>query len=193
MLLILAAIILSIFWIWMLIDCIYNEEIKGSEKAFFLLIIIFLHWIGGAIYCFSANRKERLGCFPIMVIIVASFVSFLSLYGAIKLIYEYKNPTLVNAKKIINKVEKVVLRPEPRPYVPLKQSDIDKKLINPRDELKQNKYLLLNKSDENRKPAQTANEIANINTAKYSEKLNSWVDSKGKVHFSNANLQPATK
>jgi hypothetical protein len=47
---------------------------------------------------------------------------------------------------------------------------------------------VLNKSDENRNPAKTPKEIANINTAKYSEPLKSWIDREGKVHFSNGGL-----
>lgn len=101
-LLISAAILLSVFWIWMLIECIHNKEIKGAEKAFFLLLITFLHWIGGAIYCFSASRKNKLGCFPIMVIIAASFIGFFSLAGIIKLINENQNSNLIRAREIIN-------------------------------------------------------------------------------------------
>lgn len=212
-LLVTAVIIFSIFWIWMLIECIHNEEIKGTEKAFFLLLIILLNWVGGAIYCFSASRKERFGCFSIMVIITASFVGFLSLYGAIKLINENKHPALVNAREIINNLidngitfpgtkendsenidaikNTITQSPKQQKYnISTKNNNTNIKNVVT---VKKEKFILLNKSDENRRPAQTPKEIANINTSKYSENLNSWIDSNGKVHFSNTSLQPATE
>jgi hypothetical protein len=82
-LLISAAIILSVFWIWMLIECIHNKDIKGAEKAFFLLLITFLHWIGGAIYCFSVNRKEKLGCFALISMISAATIILFVVIGLI--------------------------------------------------------------------------------------------------------------
>ena len=212
-LLISATIVLSVFWIWMLIECINNEEIKGTEKAFFLLLIIFLHWIGGAIYCFSVNRKERFGCFPIMVIIVASFIFIIFMVGLIKSINENKHPKLIRAREIINEfVDRNILFINPDKTI--QENDIESenittestkqqsysidqqniKLPNQNTTNKKNeKYLLLNKSDENRRPAQTPKEIANINTSKYSEKLNSWIDSNGKVHFTNTDMQQAPK
>jgi hypothetical protein len=46
-------IIMSIFWIWMLIDCISNKNIK--EKALWIILIILtyiLFWIGAILYLF---------------------------------------------------------------------------------------------------------------------------------------------
>jgi Phospholipase_D-nuclease N-terminal len=43
-------LITSIFWIWMLIDCLLNKRVK----VFWLLVIFFTHWIGALIYYFTA-------------------------------------------------------------------------------------------------------------------------------------------
>jgi hypothetical protein len=47
------------FWIWMLIDCIKNEPSTGNDKLIWVLVIVFLGWIGAAIY-FFVRRPSRL-------------------------------------------------------------------------------------------------------------------------------------
>jgi hypothetical protein len=47
----------TIFWIWMIIDCLQNEP-SGSEKIVWLLVIIFLHLLGALIY-FFVRRQAR--------------------------------------------------------------------------------------------------------------------------------------
>ena len=49
----------SIFWIWMIIDCAVNEPSEGNDKIVWLLVIIFTHFIGAAIYYF-VRRPERI-------------------------------------------------------------------------------------------------------------------------------------
>jgi hypothetical protein len=53
------AILGTVFWIWMLIDCIQNERNDSNDKVVWLLIIIFTHLIGGLVYYF-VRRKPRL-------------------------------------------------------------------------------------------------------------------------------------
>jgi hypothetical protein len=48
----------TIFWIWMLVDCVRNEPSEGNDKIVWMLIIVFLHFIGGLIYYF-VRRPER--------------------------------------------------------------------------------------------------------------------------------------
>ena len=50
-------LVLSVFWIWMLIDCLMNPRLQGTEKIVWVLVIIFLHWIGAAIYYFVGRRR----------------------------------------------------------------------------------------------------------------------------------------
>lgn len=50
----------SAFWIWMIIDCATNDELKGNDKIVWILIVIFAHLLGALIYCFVARpRKTR--------------------------------------------------------------------------------------------------------------------------------------
>ena len=58
----LIGIITTIFWLWMLIDCITNTAINGTEKIIWVLVVIFTHFIGALLYFFIArgNRGTRI-------------------------------------------------------------------------------------------------------------------------------------
>jgi hypothetical protein len=47
-------------WIWMLIDCLTNNGIQGSEKVAWVLVIVLLPFIGSLIYLFVGRPKRRL-------------------------------------------------------------------------------------------------------------------------------------
>jgi hypothetical protein len=47
-----------VFWIWMLIDAITNNGLSGTEKIVWVLVIIFLHFLGALIY-FFVGRSRR--------------------------------------------------------------------------------------------------------------------------------------
>jgi len=49
----------TVFWIWMLIDCIQYERNDSNDKVVWLLIIIFTHFIGALVY-FFIRRRPRL-------------------------------------------------------------------------------------------------------------------------------------
>ena len=49
----------SIFWIWMLIDCLTKEPDAGNSKLVWAIVIFFLHFVGAAIY-FFVRRPERI-------------------------------------------------------------------------------------------------------------------------------------
>ena len=34
-------LLLSIFWIWMLIDCLMNPAVQGTDKLIWVLVILF--------------------------------------------------------------------------------------------------------------------------------------------------------
>ncbi|HBR92698.1 MAG TPA: hypothetical protein DEA90_00860 [Opitutae bacterium] len=46
------------FWLWMLVDCLKNEDSKGNDKILWTLVIILTNWIGALIY-FFVRRPER--------------------------------------------------------------------------------------------------------------------------------------
>ena len=54
----LALIVLaSIFWIWMLIHAITNGGLSGTQKIVWVLVIIFLHFLGALIYFFVGRTR----------------------------------------------------------------------------------------------------------------------------------------
>ena len=53
------AVIGTIFWIWMLVDCAMKETSQGNDKLIWVLVILFTHWIGAAIY-FFVRRPQRI-------------------------------------------------------------------------------------------------------------------------------------
>ncbi len=52
-------LLLTIVWIWMLVDAIQNEPSEGNDKLVWILVIVLLQGIGGAIYYF-VRRPERI-------------------------------------------------------------------------------------------------------------------------------------
>lgn len=43
-------VITTLFWIWMLIDCVMSTRLNGTEKIVWALVILFLHFLGALIY-----------------------------------------------------------------------------------------------------------------------------------------------
>jgi len=54
------AILATIFWIWMLIDCLQNPRLQGAEKVIWIVVILFLHLLGALIYYF-VGKQPRTG------------------------------------------------------------------------------------------------------------------------------------
>ncbi|GCF09859.1 PLD nuclease N-terminal domain-containing protein [Dictyobacter arantiisoli] len=52
------AILATVFWIWMLIDCIKNEPSDSNDKIVWIIIIVFTHVIGAIIYYFMRRRPR---------------------------------------------------------------------------------------------------------------------------------------
>ena len=48
----------TIFWVWMLIDCVTKEPSAGNEKLVWILIIVLTHWLGALIYLL-VRRPQR--------------------------------------------------------------------------------------------------------------------------------------
>lgn len=45
------------FWIWMLIHAITNKGLTDTEKIIWVLVVIFLHFIGALLYFFLGKPK----------------------------------------------------------------------------------------------------------------------------------------
>jgi Phospholipase_D-nuclease N-terminal len=60
MLLLIPLFLLSfVFWIWMLIDAVKNENIGGNERVAWVIAICLTHWFGALIYLFAARSRRR--------------------------------------------------------------------------------------------------------------------------------------
>ncbi|WP_135611294.1 PLDc N-terminal domain-containing protein [Methanococcoides sp. AM1] len=52
------AIASTIFWLWMLIDCVMNEPSQGNDKLIWVIIIVFTQLLGAVIYFFFRRPKR---------------------------------------------------------------------------------------------------------------------------------------
>ncbi len=59
LLIVITGVLLSAFWIWMIVDCAQRKFKNDSEKVVWILVIIFLHVLGAAIYYFAVKRKDK--------------------------------------------------------------------------------------------------------------------------------------
>ena len=53
------ALLSTIFWIWMIVDCATNEPVNSNDKIVWLLVIILVHFVGALVY-YLARRPERI-------------------------------------------------------------------------------------------------------------------------------------
>ena len=53
---------LFIFWIITLIDCLSNEPSTGNDKLIWVLVVIFMHFIGALLYHF-VRKPQRVAQF----------------------------------------------------------------------------------------------------------------------------------
>jgi hypothetical protein len=47
-----------VFWIWMLISAIQNNGLNGTERVLWVLVIIFLHFLGAFLYLLLGHPKR---------------------------------------------------------------------------------------------------------------------------------------
>jgi hypothetical protein len=52
-------LLLTAFWIWMLVDAIQNKGITDGEKIGWVLAIVFFHLIGSLLYLIIGRPKGR--------------------------------------------------------------------------------------------------------------------------------------
>ncbi len=55
----LVAVVTTAFWLWMLIECISNAALTGTEKIVWILVMLFTHFIGALLYFFLARGNNR--------------------------------------------------------------------------------------------------------------------------------------
>ena len=51
----------SVFWVWMLVDCLTRRSLQGNDKLIWVIVIVFGHFLGALVYFFvgrSANRRR---------------------------------------------------------------------------------------------------------------------------------------
>ena len=60
---IILAVVASILWLWMLIDAIGNSRLNGTEKIIWVLVVLFLHFVGALVYYF-VGRSGTTGTSP---------------------------------------------------------------------------------------------------------------------------------
>ena len=49
----------TVFWIWTIVDCAKKEKDEGNTKLVWILVILFAHVIGAAIYYFVRRPQRR--------------------------------------------------------------------------------------------------------------------------------------
>ena len=50
-------IFLTVFWVLMIIDCATRKRFSDGERVAWILVLVFLHFIGATIYYFAVKRK----------------------------------------------------------------------------------------------------------------------------------------
>jgi hypothetical protein len=53
------AMALFAFWIWMLISAVQNKGLTEGEKIAWVLVIVFVHWLGALLYFFVGHPKRK--------------------------------------------------------------------------------------------------------------------------------------
>ena len=54
-------LITTIFWLWMLIDCILNPALVGVQKIIWVLVVLLLPFLGSLLYFFLARGSRTAG------------------------------------------------------------------------------------------------------------------------------------
>lgn len=53
-----AVIALTVFWILMIIDCAKRKQLADSERIAWILVLVFLGFIGASVYYFAVKRAH---------------------------------------------------------------------------------------------------------------------------------------
>ena len=55
------AVLITIFWVWIIVDCIKRKFKNNTEKVIWIIVIILLSWVGALIYYFSIKISNPKG------------------------------------------------------------------------------------------------------------------------------------
>lgn len=59
------SLLLTAFWVWMLIDCLFNQRARGGNKLFWFLFIFLVNPVGAIIYYFmKCTLRNPIDAFP---------------------------------------------------------------------------------------------------------------------------------
>ncbi len=47
-----------VFWIWMIVDCA-QRKMKDNDKVVWILVLVFLGWLGATVYYFVIKRSDK--------------------------------------------------------------------------------------------------------------------------------------
>ena len=53
------------FWIWMLVDCLNNQNLSGSQRCCWALFILFAHLIGAIAYAIVLRTSQTIPLVPV--------------------------------------------------------------------------------------------------------------------------------
>ncbi len=53
------ALLATIFWVWMIVDCAVNEPSNRVDKIVWIIVIVFTHLLGALVY-FVVRRPQRI-------------------------------------------------------------------------------------------------------------------------------------
>ncbi len=59
LLIVIFALLMLAFWIWMIIDCAQRDFRKENDKIVWILVIVLLGGIGAAVYYFAVKRADK--------------------------------------------------------------------------------------------------------------------------------------
>lgn len=54
---VLLALAAFVFWLWMLIDALKSKHLSDNEKLVWVLVLVFTHFLGAAIYFFVGRKR----------------------------------------------------------------------------------------------------------------------------------------
>lgn len=52
------AVILVVFWLWMLVDCLNRNFKKDMDKLVWIILLLFIHILGAFLYYFLVKAKK---------------------------------------------------------------------------------------------------------------------------------------
>lgn len=53
------SLLLTVFWIWMLVHAIRNKGLSDGEKVAWVLAVVFLPFLGSVLYCIIGRPKAN--------------------------------------------------------------------------------------------------------------------------------------